>query len=52
MECNRHYVIRRFVIDGPGSQGPDFPVTREDLSFTVEVVPWTDEAVELPAFGD
>ena len=52
MECNRHYVIRRLVIDGPGSQGPDFPVTREDLSFTVEVVPWTDEAVELPAFGD
>ena len=45
MECNRHYVIDGMTINGPGSQGPDYPVTRSGLSFSVSVSPWGEESV-------
>lgn len=42
MSCNRHYVINRLIIKGPGSQGPDWPVERDDMQFTISVQPWVD----------
>ena len=45
MECNRHYRIDDVTILGPGSQGPDYPVTRSEVTFTVSVAPWGEEHV-------
>ena len=45
MECNRHYIIRRLTVTGPGSMGPDYPVTRDGVTFTVDVTPWEDNDV-------
>lgn len=42
MRCNTHYVIRSLVLKGPGSVGPDWPVEREDVRFSVSVEPWVD----------
>ena len=47
MLCNRHYLIRRMEVMGPGSQGPDYPVERDDVVFTLEVLPWGDEEIEV-----
>ena len=46
MLCNRHYLIEKLVIKGPGSRGPDWPVERDDMQFTVVVQPWVDGYVE------
>ena len=47
MLCNRHYLIRKMEVMGPGSQGPDYPVERNDVVFTLEVLPWGDEEIEV-----
>ena len=49
MACNTHYVINRLTVKGPGSQGPDWPVERDDIQFTVSVEPWVDGDV-VPVF--
>ena len=49
MVCNTHYVINRLTVKGPGSQGPDWPVERDDIQFTVTVEPWVDGDV-VPVF--
>ena len=46
MACNVHYVINSLTVMGPGSQGPDYPVVREDVNFTLFVMPWSDESVK------
>ena len=51
MLCNRHYVIRRLTVNGPGSDGPDIPVTRDDVSFSVTVMDWTDNDI-APVWAD
>lgn len=51
MERNRHYVIRRLTVTGPGSIGPDWPVTRDVVSFTVDVTPWEDHDVVTELTG-
>jgi len=52
MLCNHHYVIRRLVVKGPGSDGPDKPVTRDDVSFSVDVLPWTENDIVPVWAGD
>ena len=47
MEGNHHYRIDEMTILGPGSQGPDYPVTRSEATFSVSVVPWGEE--QIPA---
>ena len=47
MYCNKHYLIRRLTVKGPGSQGPDWPVEREDIRFTVLVEPWGSEEIPV-----
>lgn len=42
MQGNTHYLIRSLTVTGPGSQGPDWPVERDDVRFSVSVVPWVD----------
>ena len=42
MTCNTHYLIRRLTAKGPGSVGPDWPVERDDVQYTVIVEPWVD----------
>ncbi len=41
MQVNRHYILDNFVIMGPGSNSPDIPVTRDEVSFTYSVTEWT-----------
>lgn len=41
MQPNTHYILDKFTIMGPGAEGPDYPVQRNNVSFTVEVRPWT-----------
>lgn len=50
MRCNTHYVIRSLVLTGPGSQGPDWPVERDDVRFSVSVEPWVDGDV-VPVYS-
>lgn len=45
MRCNTHYVIRSLILKGPGSAGPDRPVERDDVRFTVTVEPWGENKV-------
>ena len=52
MLCNRHYVIRRLVLNGPGSQGPDWPVERDDVSFSVDILPWLTNDIAPVWTGD
>lgn len=40
MESNRWYCIDSVSLLGPGSSDPDTPVSRTELSFTIEVTPW------------
>lgn len=48
---NRHYLIRKLTVTGPGSAGPDYPVERSDIRFTVMVVDW--DIANVPAeFSD
>lgn len=49
MRCNTHYVIRSLVLTGPGSQGPDWPVERDDVRFSVSVEPWVNGDI-VPVF--
>ena len=49
MTCNTHYLINRLTVKGPGSQGPDWPVERDDVQFTVTVQPWVEGEV-VPVF--
>ena len=51
MERNTHYKVNNLHIVGPGSIGPDYPVVREDMNFTISVVKWEDETV-IPEYGD
>lgn len=45
MQGNTHYLIRSLTVTGPGSKGPDWPVERDDVRFSVSVVPWVDGEV-------
>lgn len=49
MSCNTHYMIKRLTVKGPGSQGPDWPVERDDMLFTVTIMPWVDGDI-VPVF--
>lgn len=52
MEPNKVYVIENLIIMGPGSSGPDIPVTRDDVSFNVRVRDWvTGDPVDV-SFDD
>lgn len=45
MACNRHYIIRSLTLTGPGSSGPDKPVERDDVRYSVAVESWEDGEV-------
>lgn len=47
MACNTHYIVRTLTIRGPGSDGPDKPVRREEIDYSVTVVPWEDDYVPV-----
>ena len=47
MYCNKHYLIRKLTVKGPGSKGPDWPVEREDVQFSVLVQPWGSEEIPV-----
>lgn len=49
MQCNRHYLLRGFTVSGPGSDSPDKPVSRDDVAFTVEILPWGENVLN-PVF--
>lgn len=51
MRCNRHYVVNELIINGPGAVGPDYPVLRSDISFSVSVSEWDEEDVDVD-FGN
>lgn len=40
IESNKLYKITRMTITGPGSLSPDVPVSKQDLTFSVEVIDW------------
>lgn len=50
LECNTHYVITNLSLTGPGAPTPVDPIARTNVSFTVEVTPWTESGstVEFP----
>lgn len=50
MARNTHYRVNSLTVTGPGAAGPDFPVTRDDVQFSVEIVPWSD--FEVPTMYD
>lgn len=47
MQCNHHYLINSLTVKGPGSAGPDYPVEREDIRFTVTVLPWDETTIPV-----
>lgn len=47
MECNRHYVIDRMIVLGPGSDSPDKPVVRSEMEFSFTVVPWGETDIPV-----
>ena len=51
MMRNTHYVVNNLRISGPGSIGPDWPVEREDMTFTVNINRWEDQTV-VAKYGD
>ncbi len=40
MFCNRHYVLNRLTVTGPGAVGPDYPVVRDEVIFDLEILDW------------
>ena len=42
MQGNRHYVITKMTILGPGSDDPDKPVSRSEIEMTLVVAEWED----------
>jgi hypothetical protein len=40
MEVNTHYQLSGLTLLGPGSEGPDIPVSRAEAVFSVSVEPW------------
>lgn len=46
MQCNKHYVINNLTVTGPGSAGPDIPVERSDVRFSILVTEWDDVSIE------
>ena len=46
MSCNKHYMVTNLEIRGPGSTGPDMPVTRDEITFEIEVTAWGEDTVE------
>lgn len=49
MQCNRHYLLKGFTVSGPGSDSPDKPVSRDDVAFSVEILPWGENVLN-PVF--
>lgn len=47
MSCNRSYIINNVIINGFGSEGPDIEVSRESISFSVEVHQWEQETMDV-----
>ncbi len=41
MSCNQHFLIHSLLVTGPGSEGPDIPVSREEVFFQVEIQEWS-----------
>lgn len=46
MRRNRIYKISKLVVQSPGSEHPDKPVLKEELKFSIEIVPWKNETKE------
>ena len=42
MQGNRHYIVTRLVVLGPGASSPDLPVTRTDIELELTVKDWED----------
>lgn len=47
MDGNRHYVVTRLVIDGPGSAHPDEELVRTQISYNLQVQDWEDSWNDL-----
>lgn len=46
MRRNRIYRISNLLMQSPGAEHPDKPVLREDLKFSIEIIPWMSETKE------
>lgn len=47
MACNTSYDFTEVRLLGPGSPGPDIPVTREAISFNLSLTPWGDNNISM-----
>ena len=47
MDGNRHYLVSRLIIDGPGSANPDEALVRTQISFRLQVQDWEDSWNDL-----
>lgn len=47
MDCNHHYIIESLVLIGPGSSSPDIPVSRENISFSVDIDKWKENTSQI-----
>ena len=42
MQGNRHYVVTKMIVLGPGSDSPDIPISRSQIEFSLVVAEWED----------
>ena len=47
MQCNTHYVANTVTLNGPGAPGPDMPIVRVPIDFSIEIMPWNDNQIPL-----
>lgn len=47
MRPNRHYVITKMTVLGPGSYTPDIPVSRSEVELEIEVKEWEETETDV-----